>query len=81
MAPAADGLHDLSGDEAVAELAALREATAWEDSAEEFFYTRPLGGRWLRRNKGLDFDSHGVFARACVRGWCARFDWPTQRTF
>lgn len=71
VAPEACG--DASGDEvvpkygaenAMKELADVREELAWEGGDPIFFYTRVLGGRWAKENKGEAADGCSGFARS-----------------
>ena len=52
------------------ELAGLRSAWALEDAENMWYYTRVLGGRWTKGNKGVISDGVIACSRSCVSEWC-----------
>ena len=40
------------------------------------FYTRVLGGAWLKKTTGQNTDAVAAFPRAYVLDWCRRYDFP-----
>lgn len=64
------------------ELADVREELAWEGEDPIFFYTRVLGGRWTKENKGEAADGCSGFARSgAPAAWCKKYGFPRQATF
>ena len=79
---AAEGELDVHDDDgAPHELAAVRDAWAWDMMDEMNFYTRVLGGAWTKREWGVAADCVSGFARSWVLEWCRTFRWPTSSRF
>ena len=72
-APELDMFVDDDVKEAVA---AERVVWRWEEQDEMNFYTRVLGGAWLKKTTGQNTDAVAAFPRAYVLDWCRRYDFP-----
>lgn len=63
------------------ELAAVRAEWSWEQQDVMNFYTRVIGGAWMKREFGVAADSVSGFPRAWLLDWCNVYAWPVSARF
>ena len=69
------------GDDPIWELSQTRAEWSWENQDDMSFYTRVLGGRWTRENRGVTTDAVSGFGRSWTLEWCRAYDWPSSMRF
>ena len=67
---AASSGNETDDAEVMRELADLREEWSLEGAAESWFYTRVLGGKWTKCNKGVVSDGAIACGRSACAEWC-----------
>ena len=73
---------DLVYEEVDAELEGMRAEWMREDDEEyDPFHLQLRGGYWTATHLGAASNCAGCFARNFAKVFCARFQWPKQRTF
>ena len=78
----ADDVSDELLDEALAKLAEKREEWAASVEQNAHFITQLRGGKWLRQQRGLAYDSYvGQAASAAVKQWCRQHKLPLMGTY